>query len=102
MKGAFEILFSEGVKEDLKEIRAYDRRKILDAIEAQLTRVPNSETKQRKFLPHLLPPFEAVPPIWQLRVGLFRIFYDVSEAEHRVYIRAIRQKPAHLKTEEIL
>ena len=49
-----------------------------------------------------MPPFEAILPIWQLRVGIFRVFYDVNEEERRVSIRAIRRKPAHLKTEEIL
>jgi len=37
-----------------------------------------------------------------LRVGPFRVFYDVQEAERRVYVRAIRHKPAHRQTEEIL
>ena len=94
--------FSEGVKEDLEGLRAYDVRILLEAIKTQLTHAPNIETKNRKLLHNLVPPFEAIPPIWQLRVGDFRIFYDVNEAEQRVYIRAIRRKPSHLKTKEIL
>ena len=102
MSVQFAILFSEGVKEDLKGLRAYDRRIILDAIETQLIHAPTVETKKRKLLRNLVLPFDAIPPIWQFRVGAFRIFYDVDEGGHRVYVRAVRGKPAHMNTEEIL
>ena len=102
MVSVFEILFSEGVKGDLERLRPYDRAMILDAIQAQLARVPHLETKGRKRLRNLVPPFEAIRPIWQLRVGLFRVFYDVDEEERRVYVRAVRKKPPHRTTEEIL
>ena len=102
MSRRFALALSEGVKEDLEGLRAYDRRVLLEAIEAQLTYTPHVETNQRKLLRNLVPPFEAIPPIWQLRVGAFRVFYDVNAEERRVSVRAIRRKPAHLKTEEIL
>ena len=102
MAKPFAIAVSEGVREDVEGLRAYDREIILDAIETQLTHTPSRETKNRKLLLNLVPPFEAIPPIWQLRVGVFRVFYDVNEEERRVYIRAIRRKPGHLKTEEVL
>ena len=50
----------------------------------------------------LTPPWEHVEPVWELRVGEFRVFYDVSEEESRVIVRAIRRKPPHKTTEEIL
>ena len=102
MKRPFTIVFAKRVKEDLKGLRAYDRRLVLDTIERRLTYTPNVATKQRKLLHHLVPPFEAILPIWQLRVSVFRVFYDVSEEERRVYVRAVRKKPQHLKTEEIV
>ena len=68
----------------------------------QLTYAPTVATKQRKLLHNLAPPFEAIPPIWQLRAGAFRVFYDVQEAEHRVYVRAIRRTPTHKNTGEML
>lgn len=102
MTARFEIRVAEGVKEDLQTLRPYDRQMILEAIETQLTDAPNVATKNRKLLHHLIPPFEAIPPIWELRVGGLRVFYDVQEAERRVVIRAIRRKPAHRTTEEIL
>jgi len=51
---------------------------------------------------NLIPPWDAVPPIWELRVGGYRVFYDVSEEGKTVYVRAIRRKPAARRTEEIL
>ncbi|MDP3723577.1 MAG: type II toxin-antitoxin system RelE/ParE family toxin [Candidatus Omnitrophota bacterium] len=102
MLGRFTLVFSEGVKKDLKGLRAYDARILLEAIEIRLAHAPDVETKNRKRLQNLVPPFEAIAPIWQLRVGTFRIFYDINEAERYVSIRAIRRKPAHLNTEEIL
>ena len=102
MSKLFEIVFSESVKDDLAGFRAYDRRVILDAMETQLTHTPTIEAGKRKLLRNLAPPFEAIPPVWQLRIGFFRVFYDVNEAEHRVYVRAIRRKTAHTRTEEIL
>jgi mRNA-degrading endonuclease RelE of RelBE toxin-antitoxin system len=38
----------------------------------------------------------------ELRVGEYRVFYDVSLAESIVYVRAIRKKPRGTKTEDIL
>jgi len=43
-----------------------------------------------------------VVPIWELRVGEFRVFYDVDEEAQTVFVRAVRHKPPHKTTEEIL
>jgi len=37
---------------------------------------------------NLIPPWPADPPVWELRVGAYRVFYDVSEEEKVVRIRA--------------
>ena len=86
----------------MKSLRPYDRGVLLDAIELHLAHAPSVETHKRKRLRNLTPPFEAVAPIWQLRIGAFRVFYDVNEEARRIDIRAIRKKPAHFTTEEIL
>jgi mRNA-degrading endonuclease RelE of RelBE toxin-antitoxin system len=49
-----------------------------------------------------VPPWTAEPPIWELRVGEYRVFYDVSPEAKVVYVRAVRRKPPHRTTEEIL
>jgi mRNA-degrading endonuclease RelE of RelBE toxin-antitoxin system len=51
---------------------------------------------------NLIPPWSEELPVWELRVGDYRIFYDVSEEEELVYVRAIRKKPPDKRTEEIL
>lgn len=66
------------------------------------THAPMVATRNRKRLMGLLPPWEHLEPVWQLRVGDFRVFYDVDEAAAVVTIRAIRHKPPHTTTEEVL
>lgn len=88
--------------EDLARLRPFDRNAILDAIEKQLRHEPAKETRNRRPLPGLVPGFEAEPPIWQLRVGDFRVFYDVDEEADTVAVRAVRRKPPERTTEEIV
>jgi len=98
----YEIEFSRSVEKDLAGFRAFDRARILKAIEEQLSGEPCVETRNRKVLVNLIPPFEAVPPLWELRIGECRVFYDVHDTDGIVYVRAIRRKPPHKMTEEIL
>jgi len=58
-------------------------------------------SRRRKLLEGLVPPWDSVRPVWQLRVGDFRVFYDVDEKAHEVIVRAVRRKGTK-KTEEIL
>jgi len=67
-----------------------------------LTHEPTVKTRNRKQLVNLIPPFDAIRPVWELRIREYRVFYDVSEEEKVVYVRAVRRKPAHRSTKEIL
>jgi mRNA-degrading endonuclease RelE of RelBE toxin-antitoxin system len=87
---------------NLKDLRANERKRILDSIDKQLRREPTVKTKHRKPIIGLIPPWKHVEPIWELSVGEYRVFYDVDEAALVVNIRAIRHKPPHKTTEEIL
>jgi mRNA-degrading endonuclease RelE of RelBE toxin-antitoxin system len=98
----YEIHFAVDVEKDLKALKARDQRIILDAIEEQLTHQPEGVTKNRKILFKLIPPWQFVPPVRELRVGEYRVFYDVDSAARIVYVRAIRRKPPHMKTEDVL
>ena len=98
----FEIRFAEGVEEDLRKIRIYYRNQILDAVEEQIAHEPGIRTRNRKLLDNLSPPWQTVAPIWELRVGEYRVFNDVSPTESVVYVRAVRRKPRGTKTEDIL
>lgn len=98
----FEIRFAESVEEDLRKIPVYYRNQILDSIEGQLVHEPETATRNRKLLENLTPPWQTIKPIWELRVGEYRVFYDVSLGESIVYVRAVRKKPRGTKTEDIL
>jgi len=98
----YTIEYAEDVSDDLANLRAYERKRILDSIETQLKHEPTRQTKNRKIIVGLIPPWEHVEPVWELRVGEYRVFYDVDEAASVVMIRAIRHKPPHKRTEEIL
>jgi mRNA-degrading endonuclease RelE of RelBE toxin-antitoxin system len=98
----YEIHLAQEVKDDLMQIPAHYRSIILDVIKKHLAHEPLRETKRKKILVSLVPDFEAVPPVWQLKVGSYRVFYDVDEAEKIVFVRLVRKKPAHKTTEEIL
>jgi mRNA-degrading endonuclease RelE of RelBE toxin-antitoxin system len=93
----YEITYSEGVADDLGRLTATERAEILDRIEVQF-----KQTRNRKVLVGLLPPWDHVDAVWELRVGEYRVFYDVDHAQATVSIRAIRHKPPHKTTEEIL
>jgi hypothetical protein len=58
--------------------------------------------QERKRLDNLVSPWETAALIWELRIGEYRVFYDVSDAESVVYVRAVRRKPPGTKTEDIL
>lgn len=100
--GVYTLRYAAGVAGDLKKIRAYERKRILGAIEKQLRHQPSLETRNRKTISGLEPPWDHREPIWELRVGQYRIFYDVDELDQVVIVRAVRHKPPHQRTEDIL
>ena len=98
----FLVDYARGVAQDLVGLRAFERTRILDQIEEQLTHQPAQETRNKKLLPGLKPPWDQELPVWELRVGQYRVFYDVDDTQHLVTVRAIRRKPPHTTTEETL
>jgi mRNA interferase RelE/StbE len=70
----FEPRYSDEAVEQLRRMRPFDRTAILDQIEQVLTVNPTLESKARVKL--LRPP---APTQYRLRVGDFRVFYDVTE-----------------------
>jgi len=97
-----DLQFARGAEQDLKRLSVFHRNIILDAIERQLAVDPNKPSRNRKIFVGLVPPWTAEPPIWELRVGDYRVFYDVADETQVVYIRAVRKKPPERRTEEIL
>ena len=98
----YTIVHAEDVEAELAALRAFDERRVVDAIEQQLAHQPSQVTRNKKVLEGVEPAWEHEPPIWELRVGEFRVYYDVNEAQRQVTVRAIRHKPPHMTTEDIL
>jgi len=98
---AYQIELTELAIRELKAIRAFDRRRVVDELKKRLVHQPSEATRNRKRLESVSPGFEYVPPIWELRAGEYRVFYDVDEATRTVYVRAVRLKQPHQTTEDI-
>lgn len=82
----FNINFTTAALDDLREIKKFDQRRVIDEIESQLAHQPDQPSRNRK---HLRPNQLAE---WELRVGEFRVFYDVLSADMSVSVVAIGQK----------
>jgi mRNA interferase RelE/StbE len=70
----YEIRYSNEAVEQLKKLRVFDRTAILDQIGQMLTVDPTVVSKSR--IKRLREP---APTQYRLRVGEFRVFYDVEE-----------------------
>jgi len=72
---------------EVRAIRAFDRVRILEAVSLHLVNQPDLETGPRKKLC-----LEDGSTIYQLRVGDYRVFYDVDLELGAVVIRHVRRK----------
>jgi len=88
----FALRFAYGALEDLQRLRAHDRARVVAEIERRLAEHPQESSRNRKELTALIPPWEHVPPVWELRVGEHRVFYDVDVEARLVIVRAVRRK----------
>jgi mRNA-degrading endonuclease RelE of RelBE toxin-antitoxin system len=70
----YDIRYSSEAIEQLKSLRAFDRAAILDQIGQILSVNPMIVSKARVKRLH-----EPAPTQFSLRVGEFRVFYDVAE-----------------------
>jgi mRNA-degrading endonuclease RelE of RelBE toxin-antitoxin system len=70
----YEVRYSQEAVEQLKRLRAFDQAAILDQIEKVLSVNPMLESRAR--VKRLREP---APTQYRLRVGEFRIFYDVDQ-----------------------
>jgi mRNA-degrading endonuclease RelE of RelBE toxin-antitoxin system len=97
----FEIRLARGALQDLKRLRAHDKARVVDEIERCLVEQPQEPSRNRRELTALVPPWEHVPPVWELRVDDYRIFYDVDAEAQLVIVRAVRRKGRSM-TKEIV
>ena len=82
----YDIEFTDQANEDLNWFKKHERNIILDGIDENLTYEPNVETRNRK-------PMEPNPVAeWELRIGKFRVLYNVEETVKIVSIEAVGVK----------
>ena len=98
----YTVEYAKGVEGDLRRLRPFYRNQVMDAIEEQLAHEPLAVTRNRKRLRGLIPPWDRVAPVWELREGEYRVYYDVDDEEQVVTVRAVRRKRPHATTEETL
>jgi len=82
----FRIEFTEGAIEDLRFLKKLEQRFLVTAIERQLRAEPEVKTRNRK------PLRSNELARWELRIGTFRVFYDVGVPEGVVRVKAIGWK----------
>jgi mRNA-degrading endonuclease RelE of RelBE toxin-antitoxin system len=98
---SYKIDIRDVAYDELQAIKPFYRRRIIQSIDQQLVHEPTVETKNRKVLTGFQPSFEHEEPIWELRIGEYRVYYDVNEGLQCVTVRSIRKKPPHKATEQI-
>lgn len=82
----YKIEITEEAKTDLFHFKAYERKDILSGIKDQLSHEPLKETRNRKKLRD-----NPIAP-WELRVGKFRIFYEIKNDIVTIVIIAVGMK----------
>lgn len=82
----YDILLSPTSAAALESLRKFDQKRIRDGMVEQLTSQPSVETRNRK---RLRP---GGPAEWEIRIGDYRVFYDVVEEGKQVKVAAIGYK----------
>lgn len=79
----YQIEFTPEALDDLTAFKKKERNEILDGIEEQLRFEPTTETRNRKRM--------RPNPVaeWELRIGRFRVLYNVEEEVKIVSIEAV-------------
>ena len=86
MADRYKIEFTRRAYAHLKAFRRCDRNLILDAVKEHLAQTPDEETRNRKLLR------ENPVADFELRVGNYRVFYDVDVDRCIVRILAVGVK----------
>ena len=82
----YQVVFTPEAVDDLRSLRKHDQTLIVAGIESQLPHQATQETRNRKRLrPNQLAE-------WELRIGDYRVFYDVDTENTVVKIEAVGYK----------
>jgi mRNA-degrading endonuclease RelE of RelBE toxin-antitoxin system len=82
----YEIEYTPRAIEDIKWFKKHEQNQIVDGIDMQLQYEPTIETRNRK---RMRPNSVAA---WELRIGDFRVLYDVDDHVYVVEIQRVGEK----------
>lgn len=82
----YEIAYTDEALEDLKCFKKHEHNEIIDGIDLQWRSEPNVETRNRK------PMCPNEKASWELRIGNFRVLYDIDTEVRIVEIQKIGKK----------
>ena len=85
----FRIAFTPSAMDDIQWFRKHEQKIIFDKIEEQLTHQPNVVTRNRK----QLRPNQVAE--WELRIGKYRVFYDVDTGRNAVEVKMVGSKESN-------
>jgi len=82
----FSIAFTPSARDDFAWFRKTDQQVIFDQVSRQLTHEPHLETRHRKRL--------RPNPVarWELRIGAFRVLYDIDSPQDLVEVKLVGYK----------
>lgn len=83
---AFAIEFAPAARDHVRSLRKRDQQIVIDTIAVQLTYQPDQPTTHRKLLE------DNLVALWELRVGNFRVFYDIDFDNRVVIVLAVGEK----------
>ena|SRR5436190_15592680 len=86
----YKISFTEGALDDLTWFKKNEQTEIRDGIYENLEHEPTLGTRNRK----KLRPNETAE--WELRIGQFRVFYDIDAGGQIIVIEAVAEKKGWL------
>ena len=89
--GSFVIEFVREAEADLDAIKPFHRNRILDEIEVYLKRAPERTSRSRLKRLNIME-----SPAYRLRVGDFRVYYDVEKTQRTVTVLRILSKEQSL------
>jgi len=82
----FVLDYTDSALEDLAYFRKYEQTLILDGVDRQLRCEPDNATRNRKVLD------SNNLSQWELRIGIYRVFYDITTNQPNVTIKAVGYK----------
>lgn len=83
----YNVQYAQEAVEDLRKLRAFDQRKILETVELLPRSNPTQVSRAR--IKRMRQPFWSQ---YRLRVDDFRVYYDIDEARHALHVLRVLEK----------